>query len=1326
MATEAADKFLMQEGLLYTKPKYGTVFVFEEPSTGLVDRVNACIELKQVIADQWKPQVSTTKFNVVAGFDPEVWNQTMANVEGWSAAAGNLEMRKSPRQIIEGSDKFLNTGGFAVVMCRSVEKDVAGFHERLAIVEKQFNTIASKYGLTIDKTVCGAKDALSGLFVDGLGNKSESSALQAAVACKGGVNGYPGGSYMLQQKFRFAWDLLSEKGAHDLAKMIGRHKENTLVFGNNERTHLTRVHHVEPHPHNTSNFRIHRISMPFDDDEEKEETPGGFGGGSKESGLFYISFSKSQDYVMKLLTSMVGDRKGVTHDSLIASTTCMKGGFYYLPAVREFGMEPPGVLPMSDLLFDHWDVKPEDNEYLFYNHKEYMSRMSSARKANVSGEENAENDPYPDPPSQRVLHLVEEMFENWEDTWFHPRRADPIPHLYETSTDTNIKTYSKLLRQAHAVRLTLSSVYTTNDFTGDFKNSYGVANDLFRISPYDILAGKMPGYGLGIGQIAMPYLNPDPEGGLSAENIDAYAHKLNEVSGFGHVVPNYQTLIDAGIPGFLQQLQNRYNKCTDQTKKEYYYCCILVYTGVQEYMQNYANLATHLADKGTGSGVDYALNGDQIANLRVVADRMNYLANTGPPVTFIDAVQLILTLHACLHMTSEPVSIGRLDMMLEPFLQKEYDQFIADPQFYQDVIDAFWIKIGEKVQLSRETRLDLYKVGTIAVPYRSDGRFPRGDGCNQWVQQVTIGGYTSPDGVKLVPPSDTRNEIVKLCLKAARRLPLNAPCVSLRLHNMTNEEVLKEASKTILSGGAHPVIDHDDRIIPALQTTGLSLERAAGYSSDGCYEPIIPGKSEFSFCYVPLLQVLEMTINRGATISDAGPEGMRGYTVSQEFRPGSADIKSINDLKKQFAKHLRLQMNDALSFLGSYGNIYNIYASQMLSCMIDGCLDKGLDIYNGGADIKLIGLMAISFANTVDSIYAIQELCFGDDSQVSLDYLLLALMSDWGFNLQEPWQDPTDGKVSAEMRGLNMKLLREKSLKLPKYGLKTREDAKDAERLTTSNRESLKDIATWLAKEIVESFKDVTTDGKYPFCNSIRKGLDEKYPNEFHYALGSGTFEGYVGWGLGCAASADGRRKAQPIASDMSPTPTPQDVSDTVVKIDDIYKILPYMDIEELKTKYSNGCEIDLTISEATDENNLTDFLRHYANQEKNLGGNILTITVADQDTFHGAMKNPEQYDLVRVRTGGWTEFYISFYSPHQLQHLRRTRAIIPPASGDSMVVDEKGAVRRLSKREARRKEKQAKREQRRLEKRAKRKAERQEERAERHDERSRKHRKSR
>ena len=39
------NDFLMQEGLLYTKPKYGTVFVFEEPTGPIADRVNVSLFL---------------------------------------------------------------------------------------------------------------------------------------------------------------------------------------------------------------------------------------------------------------------------------------------------------------------------------------------------------------------------------------------------------------------------------------------------------------------------------------------------------------------------------------------------------------------------------------------------------------------------------------------------------------------------------------------------------------------------------------------------------------------------------------------------------------------------------------------------------------------------------------------------------------------------------------------------------------------------------------------------------------------------------------------------------------------------------------------------------------------------------------------------------------------------------------------------------------------------------------------------------------------------------------------------------------------------------
>jgi pyruvate-formate lyase len=53
-------------------------------------------------------------------------------------------------------------------------------------------------------------------------------------------------------------------------------------------------------------------------------------------------------------------------------------------------------------------------------------------------------------------------------------------------------------------------------------------------------------------------------------------------------------------------------------------------------------------------------------------------------------------------------------------------------------------------------------------------------------------------------------------------------------------------------------------------------------------------------------------------------------------------------------------------------------------------------------------------------------------------------------------------------------------------------------------------------------------------------------------------------------------------------------------------------------------------------------------------GSNILTITCANPETFAGATTDPEQYDLVRVRMGGWSEFFVAMFPAHQAQHQRR------------------------------------------------------------------------
>jgi len=54
------------------------------------------------------------------------------------------------------------------------------------------------------------------------------------------------------------------------------------------------------------------------------------------------------------------------------------------------------------------------------------------------------------------------------------------------------------------------------------------------------------------------------------------------------------------------------------------------------------------------------------------------------------------------------------------------------------------------------------------------------------------------------------------------------------------------------------------------------------------------------------------------------------------------------------------------------------------------------------------------------------------------------------------------------------------------------------------------------------------------------------------------------------------------------------------------------------------------------------------------LGGNILTITVADAEQLRQAMAQPEKYRGLRVRMGGWTAYFVALSREQQLLHIRK------------------------------------------------------------------------
>ena len=62
----------------------------------------------------------------------------------------------------------------------------------------------------------------------------------------------------------------------------------------------------------------------------------------------------------------------------------------------------------------------------------------------------------------------------------------------------------------------------------------------------------------------------------------------------------------------------------------------------------------------------------------------------------------------------------------------------------QDIMDCLWVKIGENAFINRTFIYDYVTYGTTAV-CGLGGNFPQGGGINQWVQQITVGGYKATE-----------------------------------------------------------------------------------------------------------------------------------------------------------------------------------------------------------------------------------------------------------------------------------------------------------------------------------------------------------------------------------------------------------------------------------------------------------------------------------------------------------------------------------------------------------------------------------------------------
>lgn len=829
-----------------------------------------------------------------------------------------------------------------------------------------------------------------------------------------------------------------------------------------------------------------------------------------------------------------------------------------------------------------------------------------------------------DRPSPRVCRLMTDMFERWR-TKLPFLEQGTLGHLFDHLQGSELvamKERPVSVRKARSVSLTLE--HLVNPSVAQNARTFMVEAD-------ELILGVMPPYSVGQGKELMLYLTEE-------EALTGQIKYLNEWSPFGHVVPNHNKVATEGLLAIVAEARRSAKKAEQQGGD------VAFYEAVVEGLEAVINFAGAYADEARRVAMIYPEGSPQQKSLLDAEQRLKRVP-AHPAETFIEAVQSIHLMHCALHWTGETVSLGRLDQILNPFYEQDIAAEILTGEQAQEIIDCWWLKLDDPVVLNNRFMEDRFSSSDGALLGTGGAsNFDQGALANQWMQQCTLGGVKATNKPET---EDASNAVTLLCLNASRRMPLNSPTLDLRVHKDTPREILEAAAKCQLSGGAHPILLNDDKLIPELHENSggyVELASARNYCCDGCYETIFPGETEFSFGYIPGLDVLEKALNSGGGFGASGGTYLRG--TKDSFRtPPAHQIKDFEQFWSILTMHIGAKSHQFIAgILSAYGSKSDYCPSILLSPLINGCLESGRDLTDGGSRYHVFAPLMTGISTVADSLYSIRTFVF-EQNLFTLDELVSCLRSNWGNN--------------PDVIGLKLSASRIQEIhRICQSGEKFGTGKSDVDEL---------------AYRLIDTFVDSVTDARN---HSIHKNawidLESRYgseenPFEILFTPGVGTFEQYVFGGGFAGATADGRLGGSTIASDLSVSPvhdfieplTKDEQGNTIhvreISLTALYKSFSHPSLD----RFSDGGPCDINIRENTSVADLTDALVLFAQGN---GSNILTVTVADPETLAAAESSTDsdQYELVRVRMGGWTEFYKVLYPAHKAQHRRRPLVILP------------------------------------------------------------------
>jgi pyruvate-formate lyase len=440
------------------------------------------------------------------------------------------------------------------------------------------------------------------------------------------------------------------------------------------------------------------------------------------------------------------------------------------------------------------------------------------------------------------------------------------------------------------------------------------------VDPMSSLAG---GYMANFSSYRKVGWNPDIK---PPEALQELRHRYKLVGGIGssqHFCQDLGIGLELGWGGILDKIEHY--RTLNTASAAFYNGLNHVARGMQAWIGNTVAEALRLA----GIEEDAKLS----RNLEEMAD-INERLVIAPPKTFREACQWILWYDMAARMYNGSGSLGRLDVLLTPYYEREKaDATLSD---------------GEA----------MFHIACLLV---------------RDTAYLQIGG---PDG----SGRDVTNPVSFLILEASRllRIPVNlGVCVG----DGTDPRLLRRSVEIMVENKQGvPKFLGIDRTTEGFVKNGVPLEVARTRAYSGCHWSAIPGR--------------EYTLNDCVKVS-FGPAfdiALREMLADVGVEP------NMEELWSRFEKHLGIAVDGTKESLDFHlSNMPGVFPELVLDLLCHGPIEKGLDASdgdNGGVAFYNLGIDACALATIADSFAAIEQRVV-EEKRLTWNELLGLLDNDW-------------------------------------------------------------------------------------------------------------------------------------------------------------------------------------------------------------------------------------------------------------------------------------------------------------------------------------------